>query len=203
MAEPRLSPVRIFRTIGVLALIVILLERLPACTWSFISREMRRSLTRITMSTSSTARWAASTVRDSLLDLARAARTVRGQASRERLGVGWFRFRKGKGLADRHVEAPLSGLRSRLAELRVLPCRHGARKTREQAGVYTAMPANTFNFRAFMRFLFATGEGPAIYSRYHPPDQYDSTARKAGRSAAVRPAGSAFLRNLLSCANDY
>ncbi len=45
--------------------------------------------------------------------------------------------------------------------------------------VYAAMPANTFDFRAFTRFLFATGED----RRFTPqdisaPDRHNSTARR-------------------------
>ena len=71
--------------------------------------------------------------------------------------------------------------------------------------VYAAMPANTFDFRGFTRFLFATGED----RRFTPQDmlrQIDIIRKREGLGtiAAGRSPGAAFLRHLLharACVN--
>ncbi len=77
-------------------------------------------------------------------------------------GKGWeslgFVFEKGKDLPVGMSKRRYRGFD--LVWLNCAFCHAGTvRETPDSARqVYTAMPANTFDFRAFMRFLFATGE---------------------------------------------
>ncbi|MPZ76309.1 MAG: cytochrome c [Deltaproteobacteria bacterium] len=77
-------------------------------------------------------------------------------------GKGWesvgFVFEKGKNLPVGMSQRRYLGFD--VVWLNCAFCHAGTvRETaRSEPKVYTAMPANTFDFRAFMRFLFATGE---------------------------------------------
>jgi len=98
-------------------------------------------------------------------------------------GRGWqsvgFVFEPGKdlpvGMSKRHY------LGFDVVWLNCAFCHAGTVRETAQSGakVYAAMPANTFDFRAFMRFLFATGED----RRFTPQDilrQIDTIRKREG-----------------------
>ena len=98
-------------------------------------------------------------------------------------GTGWqsvgFVFEKGKQLPVGMSQRRYLGFD--VVWLNCAFCHAGTVRETPQSEpkVYAAMPANTFNFRAFMRFLFATGED----RRFTPQDillQIDTIRKREG-----------------------
>jgi mono/diheme cytochrome c family protein len=98
-------------------------------------------------------------------------------------GTGWqsvgFVFEKGKRLPVGMSQRRYLGFD--VVWLNCAFCHAGTVRETPQSEpkVYAAMPANTFNFRAFMRFLFATGED----RRFTPQDillQIDTIRKREG-----------------------
>ncbi len=87
-------------------------------------------------------------------------------------GRGWesvgFVFEKGKSLPVGMSQRRYLGFD--VVWLNCAFCHAGTvRESAEsEPKVYSAMPANTFDFRAFMRFLFATGEDRRFTPQGHP-----------------------------------